>query len=497
MPHLSFLFLVLLLGLAPLRAQPDATTGRIYYQVTKIKSTDADLLQVENTLMLPYFQARVNEGSQLWHGFYRLTSPIPGQAGFEYISVDVYDNLSELHLPPAGVDQIVQQTFPHTTPEQFWERVEAVTEVQSAVTYTISSALFPPPSSRGEQSAPLLSINYMVVTPGREADYVAMENEVFKPIMARHVRQNALQSWSLFERAIPIGTEFGANFVTVDAFANWDQVQAYQENWQATAIATHPDLNMDEVMGRLTGMREHLRMEVWELERETTPPATEPITFQIIQEGSGPKPMRGQEITWSGQVMNDRGETLFETSSLGNNWQDIVGSDPSNTRWNEAVMMVGAGGIVQVNVPESSQGWRERQRNGGGTLVIKINVQRVDPPANYGHEKLKHLLTTRGLEAAQQWYAGLQRDNPNGYVFREMQMNALGYDLMAEGMEEEAIYVLDLNRQNFPDSFNVYDSLADAYSNAGNDFHAREHFQTAMKKNPGTSATTDKPGKMK
>ncbi|THH40712.1 tetratricopeptide repeat protein [Neolewinella litorea] len=497
MQRTTLLLLAILLGLTPLVAQSDAPPGTVYYQVTKLKDPTGNLMQVENTLMLPYFQARVNDGSQIWHALYRIVSPDANEAGYDYISVDVYDNLSELHLPESGENQVIEQTFPHTTPDQFWGLVEEDSDVISETTYTIAGALMPAPSTRGEPSAPLLAVNYMLVPPGKESDYLAMETEVFKPIMEQHVKQGSMENWSLFERAIPVGTDFGANFATVDAFSDWDQVEAYQQKWQSTATATHPNKDLGAIMNQMTDLRERTRMEVWELQRETTPPSSESISYQIIQEGTGPKPLRGQEVTWSGKVMNERGETVFETSSLGEDWQDILGSDPTNTRWNNAVKMVGAGGIVQVTVPASRQSFREQQRNGGGHLIMKINVKEIGPPVKYGHDKLKEILTSEGLEAAQEWYAGLKRSNPNGYVFREMQMNALGYDLMAEGYDEEAIYVLDLNRQQYPDSFNVYDSLADAYSNAGNDFHAKEHFKMALKKNPDSTFTAEKLGKLK
>ncbi|NJB84420.1 L-rhamnose mutarotase [Lewinella marina] len=497
MQRIILLALALCLGVGSLPAQSDDSSGRIYYHVTKLSDTDGNLMQVENTLMLPYFQTRVNEGSQLWHGFYRLKSPTAGQAGFDYISVDVYDKLAELNLSTAGQNRIVELTFPHTSPEQFWERIAEVSEVHSEITYAIAGALFPASTTRGEPSAPLLSVNYMLVPPGKEAEYVRMENEVFKPIMAQHVRRRAMENWSVFERVIPIGTDFGANFATVDAYADWDQVQTYQESWDAVAAATHPDLDMGAQMEHLNGLRERTRMEVWELLRETTPPATESISFQVIQEGSGPKPMRGQEVTWSGKVMNARGETLFETASLGENWQDIVGSDPSNTRWNTAVMMVGAGGSVQVTVPVEAQSFRERMANQGQPLILKINLLAVGPPANYGHERLKKILTEEGVEAAQDWYKGLQRNNPQEYVFREFQMNALGYDLLESGLEEEAIFVFDLNVQNYPDSFNTYDSLADAYSKVGNDYYARKYFELALKKNPDSASTAAKLAELK
>ncbi len=497
MQRVLLLILTAVLCSAQVFAQSDAPAGTTYYQVTKLKNPQGDLMQVERNLMLPYFQARVNDGKQLWHALYQLQSPTGDEADFDYVSVDVFSNLTDLNLPPSGQNEVVTQTFPHTTPQQFWDRVEAVSEVQSIETYTLEASVDPAASQDAGDRNELIVVNYMLVPPGSENDYLTMEKEVFQPVMQEHLKEGRMKNWSVFRRMLPGGTDFGPNYVTVDAFEDWAHMEDYNAEFYATAENVHPGKDLNEIAQRLNELRDFTRSEVWPLRTETTPPSTEEISYKVIKEGTGATPLRGQEVTWSGKVMNGEEKTLFQTASLGENWQDLVGADPYDTLWNKAVMMVGEGGVVQATTPVSRQPYGERQWGGNTPITFRIQVEKVGPPVKYGHEDLHDMITEKGLEAAKVWYAGLKRDNPEGYVFREFQMNALGYDLMGEGKEEAAIFVLDVNRQNYPDSYNTYDSLADAYSNAGNDFEAIKHFKMALQKNPESTATAEKLSKLK
>ena len=60
-------------------------------------------------------------------------------------------------------------------------------------------------------------------------------------------------------------------------------------------------------------------------------------------------------------------------------------------------------------------------------------------------------------------------------------MNALGYQLMGEGKTEEAIAVFKSNVERYPNSANVYDSLAEAYEKTGKLDLARSNYEKAVR----------------
>jgi len=86
-----------------------------------------------------------------------------------------------------------------------------------------------------------------------------------------------------------------------------------------------------------------------------------------------------------------------------------------------------------------------------------------------------------------------QRVNPlYRYINDERQLNLLGYELLGKRSFAEAIEVFKLNVENHPDSWNVYDSLAEAYAArrdvAKDDLRrAEQNYQRSLELNPQNS----------
>jgi glyoxylase-like metal-dependent hydrolase (beta-lactamase superfamily II) len=68
-----------------------------------------------------------------------------------------------------------------------------------------------------------------------------------------------------------------------------------------------------------------------------------------------------------------------------------------------------------------------------------------------------------GLEAGRAKKIAIKRDRDREYSVEERSLNALGYRLLQQGRSAEAIEVFELNVELFPQSWNVHDSLGEAY----------------------------------
>ena len=76
------------------------------------------------------------------------------------------------------------------------------------------------------------------------------------------------------------------------------------------------------------------------------------------------------------------------------------------------------------------------------------------------------------------------RDNGSDIYFDEASINGIGYYLMGLGKYAEAIQVLELNVDVFPRSFNVYDSLGEAYMKNGDHQDAIDNYKRSLELNP-------------
>lgn len=87
-----------------------------------------------------------------------------------------------------------------------------------------------------------------------------------------------------------------------------------------------------------------------------------------------------------------------------------------------------------------------------------------------------------GTSAGKKFYASI-KENTN-YVFNEDEMNGVGYLLLQLKKPQEAITIFELNVEAFPDSWNVYDSLGEAYMAVGQKVAAIKNYKKSLELNP-------------
>lgn len=74
----------------------------------------------------------------------------------------------------------------------------------------------------------------------------------------------------------------------------------------------------------------------------------------------------------------------------------------------------------------------------------------------------------------------------------EDDMNVWGYRLLGAGMKSQAVAVLGLTARLYPDSFNVYDSLAEAYEAAGETDLAVKNYRRSLELNAKNTHASDR-----
>jgi tetratricopeptide (TPR) repeat protein len=70
-------------------------------------------------------------------------------------------------------------------------------------------------------------------------------------------------------------------------------------------------------------------------------------------------------------------------------------------------------------------------------------------------------------------------------------MNSLGYRLLGQEKFDDAIRIFALNVERFPNSGNVYDSLAEAYMNKGDKEAAIKNYEKSLELDPKNSEAVE------
>ena len=118
---------------------------------------------------------------------------------------------------------------------------------------------------------------------------------------------------------------------------------------------------------------------------------------------------------------------------------------------------------------------------GQETLAPKIANDVLIP-----YELLMSGKTTEALDA----YRNIKREKPGNVVVEEGRLNGIGYNLLRQGKVQQSIAIFKLNVEFYPKSFNVYDSLGEAYATSGEKELAIANYKKSLELNPKNAGGT-------
>jgi tetratricopeptide (TPR) repeat protein len=110
---------------------------------------------------------------------------------------------------------------------------------------------------------------------------------------------------------------------------------------------------------------------------------------------------------------------------------------------------------------------------------------------------ITEIIQHHGVESAISQYRELKINHPNDYIFDENYLNAVGYDLLRVKRTTEAIEIFKLNVEAYPEGWNVYDSLGEAYMIAGDKELAISNYEESLRLNPFNANAEAKLKKLK
>jgi len=99
-------------------------------------------------------------------------------------------------------------------------------------------------------------------------------------------------------------------------------------------------------------------------------------------------------------------------------------------------------------------------------------------------ETLSATIASSGIDQAIAQYHSLKAAAASHYNFDEDELNALGYQLLRAKNLNEAIRIFQLNIEAYPKSANTYDSLGEAYMDAGDKPQAIAFYEKSLQLNP-------------
>lgn len=106
------------------------------------------------------------------------------------------------------------------------------------------------------------------------------------------------------------------------------------------------------------------------------------------------------------------------------------------------------------------------------------------PPKHPAETVLMVLANEKDPKTVIRGYQSLRENHASEYDFSENDLNGYGYTLLHAKKIDDALEVFKLNAKEYPQSWNVYDSLAECYMNAGQISLAIQNYQKSVELNP-------------
>ena len=159
----------------------------------------------------------------------------------------------------------------------------------------------------------------------------------------------------------------------------------------------------------------------------------------------------------------------------------------------------GINGFNTINyiIPQKGQVVIMFSNAGGAPLnsmtnaVINIlNDKEYKFPARPLVDQLHKTIETEGITEAVNQFNKLKSDKEL-YSYNESELNVLGYELLRNNKIEESLAIFKLNIQEFPKSWNVYDSYAEALMRNGDKDGAIKNLKKSIELNPNNKQGID------
>jgi CubicO group peptidase (beta-lactamase class C family) len=125
-----------------------------------------------------------------------------------------------------------------------------------------------------------------------------------------------------------------------------------------------------------------------------------------------------------------------------------------------------------------------------GIRAILYGQAPAAPKRPLEHE-LGETVINHGADAAIAQYHELKRTHPNDYDFNEFALNSLGYGLLQQNRNADAIAIFKLNVEEYPNSGNAHDSLAEGYAKDGQKQLAIDHYRKSLELDPKNQHAID------
>ncbi len=208
------------------------------------------------------------------------------------------------------------------------------------------------------------------------------------------------------------------------------------------------------------------------------------LQYRITKAGNGAQPKPGQVVIaqYTGTLPDG---TVFDTSKgRPRPFAFTLGRKQVIKGWEEGFTLLHVGDEATLLIPPSLAYGDQARGKIPANSTLRFDVEVVGVKDRSLADVLRDAIDHQGLSVARKQFAELKAASFGDAYVSEDQLNLLGYRFLQRGRLDDAMAVLRWNVELFPESGNVYDSLAEAYVREGNRAEALANYEKSLKLDP-------------
>lgn len=255
---------MILLLLMPIQSHSQTPGQQVYIGVTFYKVNPGKSEAYANLVRSHahrVVEQSVRNGDLLGWYFYQVLMSPEMENKYDYVVVTVSPKFNDLVDNPVSMKERYSKAITGSK-EMNWESYNSkLLEYRSVVKYEVYAhrAGIDPKTPVSKY----VQIDYMKPLPGKTAEYIKTEREIFYPIHQERIKLGALTDWGLYEKVLPFTANSENDFVTANFFENLKSLidPKYEE-----AFNYIPNNSNYIIMSeRVDQVRKMVRSDIWKL----------------------------------------------------------------------------------------------------------------------------------------------------------------------------------------------------------------------------------------
>lgn len=259
MKKLFFPFLLCLIVISTSFAQSQRDD---YKKIDYIKVNQEHLgtfLQLAENELKPDFNSLIEQGHLKGWALYRVQFPGGQKSNYDFISIatgtsldtlgNSFSNNGTLEYLPGSVGSNGQRQF------------ASISSLVKSEIWKVENNV-----ADGSNDGPskYMTMDYMNVAPGKNPDYLMLEDEIAKPIHQERIDQQRMAGWEVYSLILPGGMDYGYNFATGNHFDSLSHIE-FGFNDEIIKQTMGQNSNVPELFNTIYTTRDLVQVELWEL----------------------------------------------------------------------------------------------------------------------------------------------------------------------------------------------------------------------------------------